>query len=65
MGEYIFLFLRMPTGLTAYLQMARSRRNLNDSRPQSPSDDDSSDEKDVPRGRAGKQSQPDKMEMGA
>jgi choline-phosphate cytidylyltransferase len=50
--------------------MARSRRNLNDSRPQSPSDDDqeSSDEKsvqDMPRGRSGKQTQSDKMDVGA
>lgn len=43
------------------LQMARSRRNLNDSRPQSPSDEDSPDEHDnrspqePPRGRTGKQ----------
>ena len=49
-------------------QMARSRRNLNDSRPQSPSDndEDSSDErseKEPPRGRSGKQS--DKMDVGA
>jgi choline-phosphate cytidylyltransferase len=42
-------------------QMARSRRNLNDSRPQSPTDDLSSDEQDArspqeaPRGRTGKQ----------
>jgi choline-phosphate cytidylyltransferase len=41
--------------------MARSRRNLNDSRPQSPIDDLSSDEQDTrspqeaPRGRTGKQ----------
>jgi choline-phosphate cytidylyltransferase len=41
--------------------MARSRRNLNDSRPQSPTDDLSSDEQDArspqeaPRGRTGKQ----------
>lgn len=46
--------------------MARSRRNLNDSRPQSPSDQDSSDElearspvdnendAEAPRGRTGK-----------
>jgi choline-phosphate cytidylyltransferase len=43
-------------------QMARSRRNLNDSRPPSPSDEDSPDEhmeasaKETPRGRTGKQS---------
>lgn len=43
-------------------QMARSRRNLNDSRPPSPSDEDSPDEqmeasaKELPRGRTGKQS---------
>lgn len=42
--------------------MARSRRNLNDSRPPSPSDEDSPDEQmeasttDLPRGRTGKQS---------
>lgn len=44
------------------LQMARSQRNLNDSRPQSPSGESSSDEqmetsvRDPPRGRKGKQS---------
>ncbi|KAF2662232.1 choline-phosphate cytidylyltransferase B [Lophiostoma macrostomum CBS 122681] len=46
--------------------MARSRRNLNDSRPQSPSSDSSSDErsvKDTPRGRPGKQSQSDEMDV--
>ncbi|KAF2745722.1 choline-phosphate cytidylyltransferase B [Sporormia fimetaria CBS 119925] len=40
--------------------MARSQRNLNDSRPQSPSDEESSDERDVkelPRGRSGKKSE--------
>jgi choline-phosphate cytidylyltransferase len=43
-------------------QMARSRRNLNDSRPPSPYDEDSPDEhmetsaKETPRGRSGKQS---------
>ncbi|KAF2002736.1 cholinephosphate cytidylyltransferas-like protein [Amniculicola lignicola CBS 123094] len=41
--------------------MARSRRNLNDSRPDSPNSEDSSDEtkspkQDAPRGRTGKQS---------
>ncbi|KAF1976026.1 hypothetical protein BU23DRAFT_59407 [Bimuria novae-zelandiae CBS 107.79] len=40
--------------------MARSRRNLNDSRPPSPSDEDSPDEHEasaeLPRGRTGKQS---------
>lgn len=48
--------------LTNNLQMARSQRNLNDSRPQSPSGESSSDEqmetsvRDPPRGRKGKQS---------
>lgn len=42
--------------------MARSRRNLNDSRPQSPSSEDDSDEKspiEAPRGRSGKQNKTD------
>jgi choline-phosphate cytidylyltransferase len=53
--------------LTMY-QMARSRRNLNDSRPPSPHDDSSSDELDTrspqeaPRGRTGKQTKPDAMD---
>lgn len=49
--------------------MARSRRNLNDSRPQSPIDD-SSDEQEVarspqeaPRGRTGKQTKSDAATM--
>ncbi|KAF2275156.1 uncharacterized protein EI97DRAFT_434395 [Westerdykella ornata] len=48
--------------------MARSRRNLNDSRPESPSEEESSDEKslkDAPRGRSGKQGASEKMEVGA
>jgi len=42
--------------------MARSRRNLNDSRAASPSDEGSSDEqgvKEPPRGRSGKQERDD------
>ncbi|CAO2658619.1 Nn.00g063420.m01.CDS01 [Neocucurbitaria sp. VM-36] len=48
--------------------MARSRRNLNDSRPQSPSDQDSSDEhetrspQEAPRGRTGKQTKSEPMD---
>jgi len=48
--------------------MARSRRNLNDSRPQSPHDDSSSDEHDAhspqdpPRGRTGKQTKSEAMD---
>ncbi|EAT87771.2 hypothetical protein HBI56_119040 [Parastagonospora nodorum] len=48
--------------------MARSRRNLNDSRPESPHDDSSSDEHDTrspqeaPRGRTGKQSKSEPMD---
>lgn len=48
--------------------MARSRRNLNDSRPQSPSDHESSDEHDAqspeeaPRGRTGKQTKSEPMD---
>ncbi|KAF2872542.1 hypothetical protein BDV95DRAFT_491867 [Massariosphaeria phaeospora] len=48
--------------------MARSQRNLNDSRPPSPSDEGSSDEqasKDPPRGRSGKQSRSDEMDVRA
>ncbi|ORY09345.1 hypothetical protein BCR34DRAFT_487428 [Clohesyomyces aquaticus] len=48
--------------------MARSRRNLNDSRPQSPSDDGSSDDQGVrepPRGRSSKQAQSDEMDVRA
>ncbi|KAF2467109.1 cholinephosphate cytidylyltransferas-like protein [Lindgomyces ingoldianus] len=48
--------------------MARSRRNLNDSRPQSPSSEGSSDDqsmKDPPRGRSGKQPQSDEMDVRA
>lgn len=46
--------------------MARSQRNLNDSRPQSPSDEGSSDEqsiKEAPRGRTGKQAKADEMDV--
>lgn len=49
--------------------MARSQRNLNDSRPQSPSDEGSSDEqgiKETPRGRTGKQAKKsDEMDVRA
>ncbi|KAI8934052.1 hypothetical protein NX059_008818 [Plenodomus lindquistii] len=51
--------------------MARSRRNLNDSRAQSPSDDVSSDEQEprspheAPRGRTGKQSKSEAMDTAA
>ncbi|KAH9881177.1 hypothetical protein J1614_001672 [Plenodomus biglobosus] len=51
--------------------MARSRRNLNDSRAQSPSDDFSSDEQEprspqeAPRGRTGKQTQSKPMDAAA
>lgn len=51
--------------------MARSRRNLNDSRAQSPSDDLSSDEQEprspqeVPRGRTGKQTRSEPMDTAA
>jgi choline-phosphate cytidylyltransferase len=53
------------------LQMARSRRNLNDSRPESPHDDSSSDEHDTrspqepPRGRTGKQTKSEPMDTAA
>lgn len=43
--------------------MARSRRNLNDSRPQSPSDEDSPDEQEPPRGRTGKQTKSEDKDM--
>jgi len=45
--------------------MARSQRNLNDSRPQSPSDEGSSDEQNIKeptRGRTGKQSHDDDVD---
>ncbi|KAF2848043.1 cholinephosphate cytidylyltransferas-like protein [Plenodomus tracheiphilus IPT5] len=51
--------------------MARSRRNLNDSRAQSPSDDLSSDEQEprspqeAPRGRTGKQTKSEPMDVAA
>lgn len=50
--------------------MARSRRNLNESRPQSPSDQDSSDEherspQEAPRGRTGKQTKSEPMDTAA
>ncbi|KAF1940964.1 choline-phosphate cytidylyltransferase B [Clathrospora elynae] len=51
--------------------MARSRRNLNDSRPQSPIDDLSSDEQEArspheaPRGRTGKQTKAEPMDTAA
>ncbi|KAH7389566.1 hypothetical protein DE146DRAFT_168992 [Phaeosphaeria sp. MPI-PUGE-AT-0046c] len=48
--------------------MARSRRNLNDSRPESPHDDSSSDEHDTrspPRGRSGKQTKSEPMDTAA
>ena len=54
--------------------MARSRRNLNDSRPQSPTFDESSDEqegarspqdKEVTRGRTGKQMKSEGMDTAA
>ncbi|KAF1921957.1 hypothetical protein BDU57DRAFT_68009 [Ampelomyces quisqualis] len=51
--------------------MARSRRNLNDSRPQSPHDDSSSDELDTrspqeaPRGRSSKQTKSEPMDTAA
>lgn len=51
--------------------MARSRRNLNDSRPQSPHDESSSDEHDTrspqepPRGRTGKQTKSEAMDTAA
>jgi len=53
------------------VQMARSRRNLNDSRPQSPHDDSSSDELDTrspqepSRGRTGQQTKSEPMDTGA
>lgn len=50
------------------MQMARSQRNLNDSRPESPSSEESSDDrsvKDPPRGRTGKQTKTDEMDVGA
>jgi choline-phosphate cytidylyltransferase len=62
---YASLELHMQLDLITHaneLQMARSQRNLNDSRPQSPSGESSSDEQmeasvqDPPRGRKGKQS---------
>ncbi|KAH8730209.1 hypothetical protein GQ44DRAFT_607498 [Phaeosphaeriaceae sp. PMI808] len=51
--------------------MARSRRNLNDSRPESPHDDSSADERDTrspqdpPRGRTGKQTKTEPMDTAA
>ncbi|KAH7094599.1 hypothetical protein FB567DRAFT_7195 [Paraphoma chrysanthemicola] len=51
--------------------MARSRRNLNDSRPESPHEDSSSDERDArspqeaPRGRTGKQTKSEPMDTAA
>ncbi|OAK95839.1 hypothetical protein IQ06DRAFT_55746 [Phaeosphaeriaceae sp. SRC1lsM3a] len=51
--------------------MARSRRNLNDSRPESPHDDSSSDEHDTrspqepPRGRTSKQTKSEPMDTAA
>jgi choline-phosphate cytidylyltransferase len=59
MGTYCIACYQ--NALINHEQMARSRRNLNDSRPQSPIDDLSSDEQDTrspqeaPRGRTGKQ----------
>jgi choline-phosphate cytidylyltransferase len=53
------------------MQMARSRRNLNDSRPESPHDDSSSDEHDTrsphepTRGRSGKQTKSEPMDTAA
>ncbi|KAH7125441.1 hypothetical protein B0J11DRAFT_306743 [Dendryphion nanum] len=48
--------------------MARSKRNLNDSRPQSPSSEDESDAKspvEPPRGRSSKQTKSDEMDVRA
>jgi choline-phosphate cytidylyltransferase len=45
--------------------MARSRRNLNDSRPESPHEDSSSDEQEPTRGRPGKQTKSEAMDTAA
>ena len=68
MGKCIDL---QPRILAYILQMARSRRNLNESRPESPTDELSSDEhearspQEAPRGRTGKQTKAEPMDTAA